>query len=96
MLKPKQIHFSKQKDKEIIEQLKLSKDELSKLLKEEIEKKPTDKSTETQTMVEARNKEIQELQNVITELRQETKRLRTRYRRVLVTACKLSNNLLKI
>jgi hypothetical protein len=62
----------------MIEQLKINKDELSKLLKEEREKKPTDKSTEIQTMVEAKNKEIEELQNVTTELRQETERLRTR------------------
>jgi hypothetical protein len=62
----------------MIEQLKINKDELSKLLKEEREKKPTDKSTEIQTMVEAKNKEIQELQNITTELRQETERLRTR------------------
>jgi len=62
----------------MIEQLKQKKDELSKLLKEEIEKKPTDKSTEIQTMVEAKNNKIQELQNVTTELRQETERLRTR------------------
>jgi hypothetical protein len=62
----------------MIEQLKLNKDELSKLLKEEREKKPTDKTTEIQTMVEAKNKEIRELQNVTTELRQETERLRTR------------------
>ena len=41
-------------------------------------------------MVDAKNKEIQELQ----ELRQETERLQTRLRRVLVTACKLSNSLL--
>jgi hypothetical protein len=62
----------------MIEQLKLNKDELSKLLKEEREKKPTDKTTEIQTMEEAKNKEIRELQNVTTELRQETERLRTR------------------
>ena len=62
----------------MIEQLKQEKDELSKLLKEEREKKPTDKSTEIQTMVEAKNNKIQELQNVTTELRQETERLRTR------------------
>ena len=73
-----QIHFSKQKDTEMIEQLTLKTDELSRLLKEEREKKPTDKSTEIQTMVEAKNKEIQELQNVTTKLRQETERLRTR------------------
>jgi hypothetical protein len=62
----------------MIEQLKLNKDELSKLLKEEREKKPTDKTTTIQTMEEAKNKEIRELQNVTTELRQETERLRTR------------------
>jgi hypothetical protein len=45
----------------MIEQLTLKTDELSRLLKEEREKKPTDKSTEIQTMVEAKNKEIQEL-----------------------------------
>jgi hypothetical protein len=62
----------------MIEQLKLNNDELSKLLKEEREKKPTDKTNEIQTMEEAKNKEIRELQNVTTELRQETERLRTR------------------
>ena len=62
----------------MIEQLKLNKDELSKLLKEEREKKPTDKTNEIQTMEEAKDKEIRELQNVTTELRQETERLRTR------------------
>ena len=62
----------------MIEQLKLKQDELSKLLKEEREKKSTDKSTGIQIMVEAKNKEIQELQNVTTELRQETERLRIR------------------
>ena len=62
----------------MIEELKLNKDELSKLLKEEREKKSTEKSTEIQIMVEAKNNEIQELQNVTTALRQETERLRTR------------------
>lgn len=62
----------------MIEQLKQKKDELSKLLKEEREKKPTKTSTEIQMMVEAKNNKIQELQNVTTELRQETERLRTR------------------
>jgi hypothetical protein len=62
----------------MIEQLKLNNDELSKLLKEEREKKPTDKTNEIQTMEEAKDKEIRELQNVTTELRQETERLRTR------------------
>ena len=62
----------------MIEKLQIETNELSKLLKKEREKKPTEKSTEIQTMVEAKNKEIQELQNVTTELRQETERLRTR------------------
>ncbi|OPL32821.1 hypothetical protein AM593_02297, partial [Mytilus galloprovincialis] len=74
--KVQELIESKQKDTEMIEELKQKTEELSRLLKEERERNEKHRSTQTQKEMTEKEKEITELRKETAELKEETEKLK--------------------